>query len=253
MKTKILIILCVVILAACKKDKKENEPVVEQKTYIKKQITSQGTNTWNYDAQNRLNTMQFASINEVPNPSYTYKASNFNNNGDINDALTDYISAIINDIKEINTYNADGNLIRVNFIDNVTGASQGYRTQEYTGNQIKLTNYNASNTINSSTLYTKSADGKNVVELKFYTSAGTLSGTTTYSNFDNKKNIQTLYPKGWSTGIKSENNYQTETYTPASTGITANYTYTYEYNEDGYVTKRIAASGAFISYEYIKK
>ena len=37
MKTKILIILCVAVLAACKKDKKENEPVVEQKTYIKKQ------------------------------------------------------------------------------------------------------------------------------------------------------------------------------------------------------------------------
>lgn len=251
MKAKILIILFLVVIATACKKKAASMPK-NLKTYLSKQIIGPGTYTWSYDLQNKVVGVDFVSNNERSNPSFAYKVTSLNNQASIVEALIDYVSPSLSDLRETNTYNGEGVLIRVDHADG-TGVSQGYRTQQYVGNQVKLTYYNASNTISSSTIYTQSADGKNVVEIKSYNSVGTLLGTTAYSNFDNKKNIQSLYPKGYSTGIKFENNYQTEIFTNAGTGVSTTYTYTYDYNEDGYVTKRTSASGATISFEYFKK
>jgi hypothetical protein len=46
--------------------------------------------------------------------------------------------------------------------------------------------------------------------------------------------------------------FATNLYTPA-TGAASTFTYTYEANNDGYVTKRTSASGSVNTYEYIKK
>lgn len=252
MKTKILTLICfTVVFAACKKNKDNPALVNEQKNYLIKKTRGESTETWSYDNQNKLTAIVFANPTNSSSPSNTYKIISYNNNGDVNEALYDYVSATINDVKVLYTYNTEGNLIRSTFIDNVTGATGNYQIIEYIGKQIKVSSYE-SNAIEGFNTYTKSADGKNVIEKKYYDSSGTLFYTWTYSNFDKKKNIQLLYPKSLTSGVSSENNYQTEIYKDTNSGGTTTFTYTFEYNADGYVTKRTAANGTFSSYEYIK-
>jgi hypothetical protein len=252
MKTKILIILCVVVLAACKKNRNV-EPIAEKKTYIHKLTTYIGGETWAYDAQNRPTNMVFASTYELTDPSYTYKINSINNEGAVIDAVYDYVSTLKPDIRELKTYNTEGNLIRTTSFINTTGLSEGYTTYEYLSNEIKTTTYNASNILTSSTLYTKSTDGKNIVEIKKYNSTGTLQARYSYSNFDNKKSYALLYPVGYASSIINTNNYLTVVFYNASIGVTNTTNYTYEYNTDGYATKRVMVGSNADIFEYIKK
>lgn len=254
MKTKIILILCVVVLAACKKKETENEPTVEQKTYIKKFTYTSGEITWNYNAQNQLNTIVFVSANEASNPSNTYKVNSFNSKGAIVEATVDHVSPSITDYKQVNTYNTEGNLIRSELFNMATGATINYTIIEYlANNQVRNTQYNQDNLVNQSTLYIRSSDGKNVIEMRGYTSVGVLSYTYLYSNFDTKKTATNLYPKGYSTSSNSENNFQSQSLTLGTAGVATNQTFTYEYNADNYRTKRTSSSGTVDTYEYIKK
>lgn len=252
MKTKVLIILCVAILVSCKKNR-NSAPTLELKTYLVKTVTVFGTETWSYDAQNKPLSMQFVSTLESSNPSYTYQINSLNSNGAITDAVYDYVSASNIDVRELKTYNNEGKLIRVTSFINATGLSNSYTTYQYLTNEIRTTTYNASNVVTSSTLYTLSADGKNITEIKNYNAAGGLKNRATYSNFDNKSNHTLLYPKGYGAGIISTNNYLTVVYFNAEIGTTNTTNYTFEYNTDGYPTKRIMVGSNTDTFEYIKK
>jgi hypothetical protein len=252
MRTKILILLCVVMFTACKKNRNA-EPIVDPKTYMYKLTTYIGTETWAYDTQNKPTSMVSASTYELTDPSYTYKINSINNEGAVIDAVYDYVSTLKPDIRELKTYNTEGNLIRTTSFINTTGLSEGYTTYEYLSNEIKTTTYNASNILTSSTLYTKSADGKNIVEIKKYNGTGALQSRSTYSNFDIKKSYALLYPLGYGLGIVNTNNYLTVIFYNASIGVTNTTNYTYEYNTDGYPTKRIMVGSNTDTFEYIKK
>lgn len=252
MKTKILIILCIVALTACKKSRNV-EPVAEKKTYLNKLTTYIGIETWTYDAQSRPTNMVFASTYEPTDPSYTYKINSISNEGAVIDAVYDYVSTLKPDIRELKTYNTEGKLIRTTSFINTTGLSEGYTTYEYLSNEIKTATYNASNVLTSSTLYTKSADGKNVIEIKKYNGVGTLQSRSTYSNFDNKKSYALLYPLGYGSGIVNTNNYLTMIFYNANIGTTNTTNYTYEYNTDGYPTKRVMVGSNTDTFEYINK
>ncbi len=94
--------------------------------------------------------------------------------------------------------------------------------------------------------YKYDANG-NVIEEKSYNTtpanpAGTYSGTITYGNYDNKNNPNTSLP--FPSPYKAKNNVGMITY--SSTDIE---TYIYEYNIDGYPTKRTAGT-QITTYEY---
>ncbi|TCC89250.1 hypothetical protein EZ428_16265 [Pedobacter frigiditerrae] len=252
MKTKILMLLCVVMFTSCKKNRNA-EPVAEQKTYLSKLTTYIGAETWSYDTQNKPTSMVFASTYEPTDPSYTYKINILTNEGAVIDAVYDYVSTLKPDIRELKTYNIEGKLIRTTLFINATGLSEGYTTYEYLVNEIKSTTYNTSNSIISSALYTKSADGKNIVEIKKYNGTGSLQSRATYSNFDNKKSYALLYPVGYGSGIINSNNYLTVVFFNAGIGTTNTTNYTYEYNTDGYATKRVMVGSNTETFEYIKK
>ncbi|MNK28867.1 hypothetical protein D3C87_472520 [compost metagenome] len=252
MRTKILILLCVVMFTACKKARNA-EPVTDPKIYMHKLTTYIGTETWAYDTQNKPTSMVFASTYEPTAPSYTYKINILTNEGAVIDAVYDYVSASKPDIRELKTYNIEGKLIRTTSFINASGLSEGYTTYEYLPNEIKSTTYNASNIIISSALYTKSVDGKNIAEIKKYNGAGTLQSRSTYSNFDNKKSYALLYPVGYASGIINTNNYLTVVFYNASIGVTNTTNYTYEYDTDGYATKRVMDGSNADTFEYIKK
>lgn len=258
MKTKILTILCVFALTACKKDKKENETAIEQKTYISKHtLNNIGIYTWNYDTQNRVKDIVFVSSNESANKSYTYSITTYDAQNRIAEGKYDYNDPAVNDARFVNTFNTAGKLERVQFYNTVTNAVDSYNITTYPSTlQTIFNSYRADGSISYSEVYTLTNDGKNVAETKRYNQpngTGNLLSTTTYTNFNSTiKDYSPLYPVGYGSTPKRENVFATSIYTP-STGAQQTFIYTYETNTDGYVTKRIAASGAFNSYEYIKK
>lgn len=256
MKTKILIILCIVVLTACKKNRNV-EPVAEKKTYISKQTFSEGIYTWNYDAQNRLKDIVFVSTNESANKSHTYSITAYDAQNRIIEGKYDYNDPTVKDARFKNTFNVAGKLERIQFYDDATSAAETYTTVTYSNAQQTIVNgFTQSGTLRYSYVYKLTGDLKNLEEYKSYNGVdgtGTLLSTTTYSNYNSTiKDYSPLYPVGYGPSPLRENVSAVNIYTPAS-GATQTFTYTYEANADGYVTKRITPSGTSNTYEYIKK
>lgn len=254
MKTKTLIILCVVALAACKKDKKENEPVVEQKTYISKEILSIGVNNWVYSQDNYLEHMIFTSTNEAVNSSYNFGVNITDDKGRITDAQIDYTNPAKTDIRIKNVFSANGKLISSTQSNLASGVAINSYTFEYTANTIKFSYKNELGILQYYEIYTLSTDGKNVLKIQRYNDTNDLLSTYELSGFDDKKSVRSVYVPGYTVAPTSINNFTTQSYTDNARGAAPIIsTYTYEYNSDGYATKIISASGASNSFQYIKK
>lgn len=256
MKTKTLIILCVVLSTACKKNRNV-EPVAEKKTYISKQIHSEGIYTWSYDGQNRLKGIVFVSTNESANKSYTYSIMAYDAQNRISEGKYDYNDPTVNDVRFKNTFNAAGKLERIQFYDDATGTASDYTTVIYANAQQTIVNgFTQSGTLRYSYVYKLTGDLKNLEEYKSYNGingTGTLLSTMTYSNYNSTiKDYSSLYPVGYGSTPLRENVAAVNIYTPAS-GAAQTFTFTYEANADGYVTKRKTPSGASNTYEYIKQ
>ncbi|RZL66614.1 MAG: hypothetical protein EOO93_05455 [Pedobacter sp.] len=257
MKTKILIILCVVVFASCKK-KQEPTPAPELKTYIRKQTTANiGVYTWNYDGQNRLKEIVFVSANESSNKSHTYFVTAYDAQNRISEGKYDYNDPTAKDYRFKNTFNAAGKLERMQFYDDATGTADSYNITTYPNDQQTIYNsYFANGTLSYCDVHTSTSDMKNIADTKRYNGpngTGSLLSTTTYRNINSTiKDYSPLYPVGYGSSPLRINVSAVQVYTP-TTGAEQTFTFTYEANADGYVTKRISASGAINTYEYIKK
>jgi len=239
------------VISSCKKN---DTPADTRKTYLTKEIfQSTGSRTWTYDAQNKLTNIEFASTNEASNPSYNFRVNTLDAGNRVVDATIDYINPTIADIKIVNVFGTDGKMITSTEQNPSTGATLSYYTFQYTATQTTVAYKNGAGIAQFSNVYTLSADGKNVVKNERYNGSAVLTNTDVYSAFDDKKTAQSIFVPGFSVIPYNTNNFTTDTYTQASTGAITVYTYTYEYNSDGYATKRISASGATITYEYVKK
>ncbi|KQC00832.1 RHS repeat protein [Pedobacter sp. Hv1] len=252
MKTKILIMLCIVVLAACKKKETANEPKVEQKTYVKKQIFASGENTWNYDAENQLRTITFVSKNEAASPSFTFTFI-YDANHRITERHADVTNPSSDDYVYKNTYDANGKVTLETYANKTTGAFISSKNFTYTANTVTISKKDASGTVTGSEVYTYSNDGKNVIKLEIFGPTGTLFSTQVFGGFDDKKSFLQLYPIGYTTPIMHANNHTIQNFTNNISGSAINATVTYEYNMDGYITKRTINSNSAESFEYIKK
>ncbi len=248
-KTILLSLLAVVLAIACKKN--TTTPVTTG-TYLSKETSSLGTFTYNYDVQNRLQSVVFVSSNEAINPSSTLTVTSYDAQNRLVDALTDYTSPTQIDFRETTTYDANGNVLSKRYYNNTTGVLlNGSQIADYSvPNEVKVSYYNASNVLTSYTVY--KYDGNNRAEYRNYNTAGTQISAVVYSDYDGNKAPYTLWHTGYTVAPVSKNNVGTQKVTN-STGVTTTYTYTYEYNADGYATKRTSASGAVSTYEYIKR
>jgi hypothetical protein len=252
MKSKIILstlLLC--LLFSCKK-KSEDVPAV-QNIYCSKLIQSTlGTETWSYDAQNKPTLLTFTSVDENVNPSYNYRILKYTANGSIEEAIYDYVSPTRQDVKLVNTFNAEGKFTRVDTYNASTQTLQSYSTAIYATGSVRVNYYATAAVLSSYYLYIPTADGKNVEEIKSYSGNNVLSYSNKNSNFDTQKSFQSLYPVGYLIGAVSTNNSRTIVLSEPPNTFT--YNYTFEYNADGYVTKRInATTGSVVSFEYIKR
>ncbi len=246
------------LMLSCRRKDKDVTPTPELKTYISKQTFHNiGIYTWSYDEQNRLKNIVFVSANESSNKSHTYSITAYDAQNRILEGKFDYVDPTVKDARFKNTFNAAGKLERAQFYDDATGAAESYNTTTYPSNEQTMFNsYRADGTLSYCDVHTLTADMKNLAETKRYTGpngTGTLTSTTTYSNYNSTiKDYSPLYPVGYGSTPKRENVHAVQVYTP-TTGAAQSFTFTSEANADGYVTRRINASGTFNSYEYIKK
>lgn len=77
-----------------------------------------------------------------------------------------------------------------------------------------------------------------VTQVKHYNSVDELLTTTTNITFDDKRDIFSYYPEGFLTVPVGNNNVLTFQILTHATSTVTNGTYAYEYNRDGWVTKR---------------
>lgn len=232
--------------SACKKNDDVIEPA--HKNLVTK-ITSDGAvpadrliYTYTYDASNRMTTFAFTSNPYNPPRNYTFT---YNTNG----SLAEYFESI-GHYKGKYTYNADGTVATKKEYS-VSGATETLNdsyTYTYTAG-IVTENYVSVSTGNGFRQeYKYDANGNNT-EIKSYTTtpanpAGTFAGTSTYGNYDAQNNPNSSYPSAFIFPGSAKNNFRSLVY---STG--GNNTYTYEYNADGYPTKRTAGTNVSV-YEY---
>ena len=247
MKKLIIAFLAVTLLiVSC--SKKYSTPNTSTTTFISKQtFTGIGTYAWEYETQNRLKNIVFASSNEAANKLYTYIVNGYDASSRIVDGLYDYVSGTVADIRSIYTYNAARKITRVDFIDSTNGNAHSRQTVTYPAAQrVMVNSLNSSGTVFCCDLYNLSADLKTITERKRYNGlngTGSLLSTDTNTDYSTLKNYSTLYPVGDSAGPFSETVFATDVYTPAS-GAASTFTYNYESNADGYVTKRTSAGGS---------
>jgi len=249
MKTKILIILYVVTTAiACSK---KQEPTPELSIYLSKITQPSGVSTFNYDAQNRMQTRIFLSSNEASNGSYT---SNYiyDTNNRVIERHFDMTNPTSADYVYKNTYDAEGRVVSENYINKTTGALISSKTFTYNPKTVLVERKDATGTLLGTDLITFTTDGKNYVKYESFGPSGTLSVTQAFSGYDDKKNFTVLFPVGMNIPALPANNYSTQIVTNNSTGATATVNLSYEYNADGYITKRINGTSVE-TFEYIKK
>jgi hypothetical protein len=245
----ILFILILAALLGCNKTKviAPNEP----KTYLSKIIEpKQGTTTYNYDAKNKIKTIVFDTAEESTNPSDILQDFKFNANGGILEYTRSYKISKRDPSKIINIYNKNGILERQNYINTKTGLLANYSALENTPNTIKINYFDSNDKLKSYLEYKMTADGKNYTELSGYDAPKILNYTITNSDYDNYKSYAILYPAGLFLGIANMNNEKTSNFKQGT--YMSNSKFTYEYNEDGFVTKRIAANGYTVTFEYLK-
>jgi len=217
------------VFTACKKNRDE-EPV--HKNLLIKRTDSDGlVFTYTYDAANRMSGYAMTSnpYNSARNYTFTYNA---------NGSLAEYVEAN-SSLKGKLTYNPDGTLASKKEYS-VSGAVEtlvNTYTYTYVGGMVNE-NYVYAPTGNGFRDECKYDANGNITEQKSYTTtvanpAGTYSVTVTYGNYDNKNNASESYPAAFLFPISIRNNRGSLAY---STGGFD--TYAYEYNADGYPTKR---------------
>lgn len=242
----ITLLLCINFLISCSSD--DDASNNNQQTLLAKSVTSSQTTTYVYDDNNRVISNEVIASNPLNNYSTIYT---YNGSGQLAEVFYDSESST-EDIKSVYFYNESGQTTKIeNYL-----VSSGISTLDSKSEAIYDTPGKVSvyETPNGSTPYLSveyflDANG-NVIEQLAYDTAGFLIVTTENSDFDDKHSPSLSITK---TGfVKNVNNYGTVTVT-ATGGVPSTGTFTYEYNSDGYPTKRTSNTGSIFTYEYIKR
>lgn len=242
MKKLLFVCLAFTLVAtSCKKDKDIVEPA--RKNLLIKRTDSDGlVFNYTYDANNRMVTWTRSSnpSNPAQNISFTYNA---------NGTLAQWVNSL-NAIKTKFTYNGDAT-VSTQKTYSVSGATETLNdTYTYTYAVGAVTeNYISAATGNGFRQEYKYDANGNVTEIKSYNTtpanpAGTYSGVTTYGAYDNKNHYHSSTPASFLFPYSIKNNAGTIVY-PFGTA-----NYTFEYNADGYPTKRFENGTLYATFEY---
>jgi len=241
-KLLIVCLACACILLSCRKN---NDDVAEpaRKNLVTKRTDSDGlVFNYTYDASNRMITWTRNSnpLNPAQNISFTYNA---------NGTLAEYFESNSSQRTKY-TYNADATVsTKKNY--SVSGAVEtlndtytySYATGAVTENYVQASTGNGFRQE-----YKYDANG-NLSEVKSYNTtpanpAGTYSGVVTYDKYDTKNYSHASAPAAFLFPASIKNNVGAIVY-PFGTA-----NYTFEYNTDGYPTKRFENGTLISTFEY---
>ena len=227
--------------------KKNDNPTVPTRTNLVTRIVSEaGTNdslvrTYTYDVNNRVtminqtanpyNSARVYSFSYNPDGSLAYADDNafgryrftFDTNGKLIAKKTYGVSGTTETLRDTYIFSYSGNIVTRNYTPQSGNGFISKYTIATNGNLTALNEFN------------KSSPTDNV---------GTPDGTITYTNYDSKKNISTGFPSLFLFPENSVNNVGTITYPSFMIS------YTYMYNADGYVTRRVDNGGSISLCEY---
>lgn len=250
---KLLVLLMAVFAVSCSSDEAA-APFEVRENRLLKEIGENTTKTYTYNANNQLikitelGDLGFGTTQSVEN--YTYGAD-----GKVTEVKADYTGASAFGFKYLYSYDSSGRIFAVS-VKRYTGSSG------YSNFSVIYFDYTNPNTIEryesrvadpaASLTYYDIANG-NTTGYTVYTGVtantpnGVLNSTTLYSNYDtNKTPFEGLPLLNHEPKLSVNNPRQTQ-----SSGSVVNYTY--EYNADGYPTKKTTAfngNSSVVVYQY---
>ncbi|MGJ7033842.1 hypothetical protein [Niabella hirudinis] len=240
-----LVAIAAVLMTGCKKDKTQPP---SPKTLLSKFITATSVTTYSYDENNRAT--RYTVNHGDPSADYTATYT-YNSSGQLADVYFDN-SGTTSDFKDSYFYNSNGQLTKIETYRVGDGiATMESKTEADYSTPGKVSSYRTPSGGERKlvTEFYLNAKG-NIIRQLSYSTEGELQATTENADFDDKHVASESLPK--TAYVRSVNNYQKVTVTnPGSTPSI--HTYTYEYNSDGYPTKRTTNTGLIFTYEYIKK
>lgn len=235
-------------------DSEANKPV----SLLTKFTHDSGYSNYTYDANNKL------SLTEEVNPGFSNYKTTFvyNSNGKIEESLTVSTGGMFPSapLKMTYTYDAQNRLIEKKYFQAPSQNSalfNYFRSDffEYNGNLLTLKSFKKEDNFpDTRTIYEFDNNG-NIIKKIAYSqmTANNPNGLIFYSEtyiYDDKMNPETSLPSEYKFPNFTKNN-QLKT-----TNVMSNETYitdfVYEYNTDGYVTKRSSSDFSSSAYEYKK-
>ncbi|WP_108424443.1 hypothetical protein [Flagellimonas amoyensis] len=237
--------LSAILLVSCSKDDDGgNQPL---QTLLSKRITDSETLSYTYDSNNRAT--GYSSENPVGENNYsvTYR---YNSSGQMVEA--NYTTTSGTYTKIVYLHNNNGQLTQIETYMVTAGVAtlESKSEADYsTTGKVSVYRTTLSGTPYLNTEYYLDPNG-NITSQLSYDASGLLIVTSVSSNFDDKKTASASLPD--ESFARNKNNYGTVAVTP--TGGSSNISnFMYEYNDDGYPTKRTSNVGSIVTYEYIKR
>lgn len=243
--TKLLTIFCILTLAGCD----FTDHLLPSRYRITKlERVGSGTYNYTYTGANRLAKETF--VPGIAVEPYNIDFTSFDPSGRLLESIQHFTDPTRDLAFEV-LRDADGKITRIRkyCVGGPTCTSGIWYFTYPAANTIDVKFWDNGSLFRSTDTYIFNGAGQ-VTQVKHYDSADALLTTTTNITFDDKRNIFSFYPEGFLTAPVSINNVLTFQILTHATSTVTNGTYSYEYNPDGWVTKRTQTGSSDENLEY---
>ena len=244
--TKLVTLFCIFTLIGCVFT---DHLIPNRYRITKRQTVGYATSNYTHSEVNRLAKETFVPVGSIE--SYYFDFTSFDPSNRLIEAVQHFADPT-RDLGHEVLRDSDGKITRIRkyCVGGPTCTSGIWYFTYPAANTVDVKFWDNGSLFRGTDSFTFNGAGQ-VAQIKHYNSADVLITTTTHITFDDKRNIFSYYPEGFLTIPSSANNVLTfQTVTHATSTVT-NGTYSYEYNPDGWVTKRTrpGASDDILDYE----
>lgn len=261
MKKIISILTVSVLLTACSKSDDKALTQAPVKNYLKSEAIDvfNGTTTftlssnYTYNSQNQIIGIEETSSDTNYNPNKSYTNFVYNSKGKLESYQFQYtMNGTTYNYKNTYIYSPESVVQEMTTTNLATNTITQRNTYEYTTNGLTFRYIQASGVVSQTNIY--KYNGDNISQIEYKNQSGTTIFIQNYNGYDNKPNPLQLKWESVPDKLRSINNSNSEVKTISSTGAVTTTQYNYEYNADGYPTKRIdITSGRTATWTYEKR
>ena len=261
MKKLISILTVAFLITACSKSDDEVETQKQVKTYLKSEVIDvfNGTTTftlssnYTYNSQNQIIGIEETSSDTYYSSDKSYTNFVYNSQGKLESYQLEYtVNGTTYNYKNTYIYSPESVVQEITTTNLATNTITQRNSYEYTTNGLIFRYIQASGTVGQTNIYTYNGD--NISQIEYKNQSGTTVQIQNFNGYDNKPNPFQLKWASVPDKLRSINNCSSEVRTTSSTGAVTTTQYSYEYNADGYPTKRIdITSGRTATWTYEKR